>query len=207
MLSRWIRAWDSIFLRPFILLIAGLGVTPNALTICSLAFSIMAGVMLFANQLQLGGLSLLVGGLLDGLDGELARSTGHQTNLGAFLDSICDHLGDFAVALGIATLYLSRGSSGEVLLVLAALFGSLFGSQVRSRAGMLGLDLKNVGIATRFERNLVLILGSFLNAMPVALWILALLNNLTALQRTVHATRAMIAQQKSQAGPRRGVTR
>jgi hypothetical protein len=66
----------------------------------------------------------------------------------------------------------------------------VFGSQVRSRAGMLGIDTKAVGIFTRFERTLVLIVGILVNQLTIALWILAVLNNLSALQRIVYAVRA-----------------
>jgi CDP-diacylglycerol--glycerol-3-phosphate 3-phosphatidyltransferase len=154
------------------------------LTISSLILIIMAGGVLSQNQMVIGGVLLLLGGVLDGIDGELARVTKRETRFGAFLDSICDHGGDFALNLGLLWLYLH--SQTEVILIFVAMFGSLFGSQVRSRAGMVGIDVKEVGLFTRFERNLILIIGCFTHLIPVALWVLAVLNNISALQRIIY---------------------
>src|SRR5207245_1467143 len=110
-----------------LLLLAKLGITPNILTISSLILITLAGFVLAQNHTTIGGVLLLLGGVLDGIDGELARVTHHETKLGAFLDSICDHCGDFAVSLGLLWLYLHNKAPTEVILIFVALFGSLFG--------------------------------------------------------------------------------
>ncbi len=189
MLSRWVRTWYGKFLRPSLLLLAKLGITPNMLTISSLVLTIITGLALSQNLTVLGGILLLLGGILDAVDGEFARVTGHETKLGAFLDSICDHYGDFALSLGLLWLYLTNKSPTEVVLIVAALFGSMLGSQVRSRAVMVGIDIKDVGLITRFERFLILIIGLFTHYILAALWVLAVLNNITALQRIIHVFR------------------
>jgi phosphatidylglycerophosphate synthase len=125
----------------------------------------------------------LAGGFVDGIDGELARQTGLMTPFGGFLDSICDHCGDYAFSLGLIWFYLNRQAQTEVILVIMALFGSMLGSQVRSRAGMLGLDTRDVGIVTRFERMALWIIGIATAHLSIVLWVLAVLNNLAALQR------------------------
>src|SRR5207245_7082246 len=121
--------------------------------------------------------------LLDGIDGELARVTNHATKFGAFLDSLCDHSGDFALSLGLLWLYLNKRASTEVVLIFVALFGSMFGSLVRSRAAMVGIETRDVGLVTRFERILLLLVGLFTHWITAALWMLAVLNNLAAFQR------------------------
>src|SRR2546428_13524046 len=130
MLSRWVRTWYGKLLRPFLLLLARLGLTPHMLTISSLLLMIMTGFLLSQNYMFIGAIFLLLGGLLDGIDGELARVTNRATKFGAFLDSICDHCGDFALSLGLLWKYLHAGASTEVVLIFVALFGSMFGSQV-----------------------------------------------------------------------------
>ena len=67
-----------------------------------------------------------------------------------------------------------------------ALFGSMLGSQVRSRAGMIGLETRDVGVITRFERMALWIIGIATAHLSTALWVLAVLNNLAALQRVAH---------------------
>jgi CDP-diacylglycerol---glycerol-3-phosphate 3-phosphatidyltransferase len=189
MLSRWIRTWYGRLLKPFLLFLASFGITPAMLTIGSLLLMLVSGFVFSQNHLCIGGVFLLLGGLLDGIDGELARMTNHATKFGAFLDSICDHLGDFALNLGLLWLYLGQRASTEVVLIVVALFGSVFGSLVRSRAAMVGIETKDVGLVTRFERILLLLLGVFTGWITIALWILAVLNNLAALQRILYVVR------------------
>ncbi len=189
MISRWARTWSSRVFEPLVRGLARVGATPNQLSLASLLATVLAGVFFALGDLPVGAAIFLLGGLLDSLDGELARRNGLDSPFGAFLDSICDHLGDFALALGLAWHFLSLGGKTEVLLVLAGLFGSVFGSQVRSRAGMLGIELKQTGIFTRMERTLVLSLGVLLGQTTIALWLLAIGNNFSALQRVVAAAR------------------
>src|SRR6266545_6666174 len=138
MISRWIRTWYSALLSPFLSFVAQLGITANMLTVASLFVVIMAGILFAAGKTILGAWVLLFAGFLDGIDGELARITGAKSPFGGFLDSICDHCGDFAIYLGLFLLYLQDNTPVEVILIFIALFASMFGSHVRSRAGMLG---------------------------------------------------------------------
>jgi CDP-diacylglycerol--glycerol-3-phosphate 3-phosphatidyltransferase len=60
--------------------------------------------------------------------------------------------------------------------------GSVLVSYIRARASSLGYDTK-VGILTRMERYLVLAPALVFNIPLVGLWIIAILANITALQR------------------------
>ncbi len=190
MLSRWFRTWYGKILSPLLWGLRKVGATPDMLTIGGLLAHVIAGILLGLGELAWGLVALLVGQALDTLDGELARASASTSSFGGFLDSICDHLGDFAVYLGLLVHFLSLNRHIEVVLIAIALFGSVFGSHVRSRAGMVGIDAKAIGVFTRFERTLVLAIGILINQLTIALWILALLNNFSALQRIVYAVRA-----------------
>ena len=192
MLSRLLRTWSPVLLGPLIRLMIWARVTPNQLTLAGLVLAIIAGTLIAAGPLRLAALVLLLAGILDALDGELARQTQADSPFGAFLDSISDHYGDFAVYLGIAWHTFQSGDQATVLLVLVAMFGSLVGSQIRSRAGMMGLDTKDVGLFTRAERIIVFILGLLTGFLMPAVAFLAFANNLSALQRLAYITsRAM----------------
>jgi len=190
MLSRWIRTWYSALLRPLLNFIARLGITANMLTIASLLVAILAGVLFASGKTILGAWVLLLAGFLDGIDGELARLTGIQTRFGGFLDSICDHVGDFAIYLGLLFTYLKSDAIIEVILIFVALFASVFGSHVRSRAGMLGIDIKTIGLFTRCERIFILVIGILIGKVMIALWALAIFSSLSALQRVIYTIRA-----------------
>jgi hypothetical protein len=86
-------------------------------------------------------------------------------------------------------LYLNNGASIEIVLIFVALFGSMLGSQVRSRAGMVGIETRDVGLVTRFERILLLLIGIFTLHVTIALWILAVLNFIAVLQRIIYVVR------------------
>jgi len=186
MLSRLLRIWSPDLLRPIVRLLMRARITPNQLTLAGLVLAIIAGVLAAIGSLSLAALVLLLSGFLDALDGELARQSDSQTPFGAFLDSISDHYGDFAVYLGIAWQMQRSGEHATVLLTLVAMFGSLVGSQIRSRAGMMGLDTKDVGIFTRAERIIVFVLGLLTGFLMPAIALLAFANNLSALQRLRH---------------------
>jgi phosphatidylglycerophosphate synthase len=190
MISRWIRTWNAQYLAP---LAAGLnraGISPDALTLLGLAAVAASGLLLGLEHWGWAAALLLLGQVFDSLDGELARARGQATPYGAFLDSVCDHYGDLAVYLGLLWHSLQVSSTADIVLITLALFGSVFGSHVRARASLLGVDTRWAGLFTRFERSLVLIVGILANQITVALAVLALLNNFSALQRIVQTMRA-----------------
>ena len=189
MLSRWIRTWYGAVIRPLLHFLARLGVTANMLTVASLCAAIAAGVLFAYGKAIPGAWILLAAGFLDGIDGEFARMTGAKSPFGGFLDSICDHCGDFIVYLGLLLPSLQRDAFMEVILIFIAMFASLFGSQVRSRAGMLGIDTKGIGVFTRCERIFVLVIGILIKHLEVSLWILAIFNSFSAIQRVIFTIR------------------
>jgi CDP-diacylglycerol--glycerol-3-phosphate 3-phosphatidyltransferase len=75
-----------------------------------------------------------------------------------------------------------------VVLAYLAAAGSVLVSYTRARAQSLGVETK-VGILTRMERYLVLAPALIFNIPHIALWILAVLANLTALQRILDVRR------------------
>jgi len=188
MLSRLLRRWSPELMRPVIRLMTGTKITPNQLTLAGLALAAMAGTLVAAGLPLLAAFTLLLSGILDALDGELARQSNAETPFGAFLDSIADHYGDFAVYLGVAWQAVHAGDQALMLLVVIAMFGSLVGSQIRSRAGMTGLETKDVGIFTRAERIIVLIVGFATGLLLPAIALLAFANNFSALQRLEYVT-------------------
>lgn len=195
MLSRWARRWTPQFFHPIISALIRLGVTPNGLTIAGLIAAVLCGCFIAIDQLLIAAVFLVLSGLLDALDGELARqreqiNLGQPANqLGSFIDSVADHYGDFAIYVGLAWRALHLNDPLTVYLVIAAMFGSLVGSHIRSRAGMVGVNTKNVGAVTRMERTLVLLFGLLSGWIAPALGVLALINNLSALQRLFYALR------------------
>ena len=136
--------------------------------------------------------SLLLAGLFDLLDGSLARASGQVTPFGAFLDSVIDRYSDLVVLLGIVVLFARTPNARGALVAMAGLVGSVMVSYTKARAESIGVEC-NVGFMERPERMICLIAGALLDLLEPALWVLAMLANITALQRIVFTRRMMRA--------------
>jgi len=167
---------------PIVFLLAKAHVTPNVLTLLGVLGSAGAATLLARGQFLAGGIVVLAAGALDILDGALARATGQVTRFGAVFDSVMDRVSEAAILFGLLYYYTDRDAREESLLILAALAGSMLVSYIRARAEILGLSMKE-GLFTRAERVIIIGVGSMIDQVRIALWILAVLANLTALQR------------------------
>jgi len=195
-----------------------LGVKPNALTFCGVAFTSAAGVCYalgacspFARRLQYGGANayLLAAGLLlvlasarDMLDGAVARIGGQSTAMGAFLDSTFDRYSDFAVYAGIAAGYVLAEPANVTfaLLSMLAMFNAFMISYTRARAEDL-IEACRVGYWQRGERSAAILIGTFAYNVPALVVQQAILPLLTVLRRIRH-TSASLRGRKQTPDPR-----
>jgi CDP-diacylglycerol--glycerol-3-phosphate 3-phosphatidyltransferase len=168
-------------------------VSPDVLTIAGLALNgvacacfALAGGKDYRSPwlLQAGGLVALLASVFDMLDGRVARLRGRETKFGAFLDSTMDRYSDMVLYMGLLILYARVDRTPHMVLVWVAAFGSFMTSYARARAENL-IPRCTVGFLERPERLGLLILGALTNRMAGALWAIAVLSNLTALQRIV----------------------
>ena len=127
-------------------------------------------------------------GPVDALDGSMARLRGMAGNFGAFVDSVTDRYSELVILMGLLYYFSQKGDTTAVLLVYISAAGSVLVSYVRARAQSLGWDTKK-GILTRMERYLVLAPALILNYPVVGMWILAILSNITAIQRILDIRR------------------
>ncbi len=159
-----------------------LGIMPNTMTILGLVGTTVGAYFLARGQMTVGGIIILLMGPVDALDGTMARLRGEPTEFGAFVDSVTDRYAELVIFGGLLFYYTQRGDWLLSMLAYLAAAGSVLVSYTRARAQSLGHETK-VGILTRMERYLVLVPGLILNHPDISLWILAVLANLTAVQR------------------------
>ena len=160
------------------------GITPNALTLTGLVVTAAAAVLIGLGWIIPCGLVLLFSGVFDILDGAVARVTDRVGRFGAFLDSTTDRYAEVVTYAALLYHFISR-SGGELpaMLVIVALGGSLLVSYVRARAQSLGFTCDG-GLLARPERVVITVVGLVVPPLLIyALWVLAVLTNLTALQR------------------------
>ncbi len=181
------EAWVRRHAERLMSAISRLPVTPNQITVIGTAITFLAALLVAMGQLRWGGVVLAIGGTFDILDGALARSTRRSYPYGAFLDSTLDRYSEGAMYIGLAAYFSTVGGDiGPPLIIAtaAALAGSFLVSYVRARAQSLGFTCET-GIFARPERVVVTVVGLVLGGVWLygVVFLLAILTNLTALQR------------------------
>jgi len=188
-----LRAPVHGIINPVVQWLVRRGVHPNALTTMGFVSVVMAGVLYHLDHVRWAGVLVLLGGVWDIFDGQVARVSGMASKFGAFYDSTLDRISEIVVFLGLLSLYNKYGSAmADVWMVYAivlAMGGSLMVSYTRARAEGLGLECK-VGLMQRPERVILLGLGSLSFGLmwkglilKVAIVLVAVLTNVTAVQR------------------------
>ena len=137
-------------------------VSPNAITVLSMAMCAATGIAVAVGDLSRGVWLFAVAGVLDVLDGRLARLTHRETPAGALLDSVSDRWGELFVFTGFAWLL---HDSPWLFAVMGAVAGSMMVSYTRARAEGLGLQMTG-GWMQRAERIVLVTAG-----MLVAAWV------------------------------------
>lgn len=177
------------FTQPMARFLARTRVTPDVITWFGFFLAIGAAVLIATEHLFAAGFLVIIASFFDAMDGALARYTDRVTRFGAVLDSTLDRLSEAVLLIGILVLFARDQSFAGILLVAITLVGSLLVSYIRARAE--ALDLKcEVGLLTRPERVIILVLGLWLSqidyALIIALAIIAVLSFITAGQRLVY---------------------
>jgi CDP-diacylglycerol--glycerol-3-phosphate 3-phosphatidyltransferase len=175
------------------------GVRPNTLTTIGTVLVLVSALAYGQGHIRAGGVLLLLSGIVDTLDGAVARANQMVTKFGAFFDSTLDRVGDGATFMGIAMYLLQAPDvayrSLAVATCMVAIIASLIVSYARARAEGLGLDC-TVGIAQRAERivglgviSLVVGAGPHALVLEAVVALLAVASIITVIQRFVYVYR------------------
>jgi archaetidylinositol phosphate synthase len=177
----------STGVKPF----ADAGVTPNMVTVLGLLASSASAWFYYSGAsspvlLLIAGTLVLLSGLLDAVDGVIARTAGKVTVFGGFFDSVSDRYADAIVLTGV-----TLGGLCSPLAGFAALIGSLMVSYTRSRSEAGGVSMAGVGLAERAERMIILAAATFaaisqVEVLNYGVILLAILSHLTVMQRINH---------------------
>jgi CDP-diacylglycerol--glycerol-3-phosphate 3-phosphatidyltransferase len=161
------------------------GLTPNAITLLGLGGTTLGAIFVASGQMTVGGITLLLSVLVDALDGTMARLRGESSDFGAFVDSVSDRYAELITFGGLLYYFLDTNHHLGAMITFLAAAGSMLVSYVKARAEGLNFTAK-VGLLTRVERYLVLIPSLILNQPLIGMALIALLGNITALQRILH---------------------
>lgn len=215
-------------INPFIKLLLRLGITPNMITFFGLVLNILAAAIFIYgaecgernNHTYVGIASgvILFGGLMDMVDGRLARVGNLSSDYGALYDSVLDRYSEMFMFLGICYYLVSYDYFLSSLFAFIAMIGSVMVSYTRARAEGLGINA-SVGLMQRPERILLagvagIATGIFSSVyggevkievdwLPIPLFetitiftlpifILAILANATAIRRLLYSKKQML---------------
>ena len=180
--SDYLRLWFKWITDPLGVFFNKLGIKPNTMTILGVTGTALGAYMLARGNMLWGGLLILITVPFDALDGTMARLRGEANEWGAFVDSVADRYSELITYAGLLYYFIDHGNALGSMLVFAAASGSVLVSYVRARAESVNLFAKG-GILTRVERYIVLAPALVFNQPMIALWILAVLTHITAIQR------------------------
>ncbi len=225
MLKRYGQPLVYKIINPLITLFIRLKITPNMVTTTGLLLNFVAAVIFMygaefgergdMRYIGWGGLTLLLAGLFDMMDGRLARMGKMASSFGALYDSVLDRYSELIMFLGICYYLISHDYFLSSLFAFVAMVGSIMVSYVRARAEGLGVDC-SVGWMQRPERILLVGIsalacwvfagffgGSFkiqlfslvyfetISIFTLPLVFLAVTANQTALSRLLHAKKEL----------------
>jgi len=212
------------WIDPLISLCLKLGITPNGITFAGLVINIIAaGIFIYGgeygdrNDHSIVGwacIVILFAGLMDMVDGRLARVGKMDSKYGALYDSVLDRYSEMFMFLGICYYLIAHKYFLSSLFAFIAMIGSIMVSYTRARAEGLGLKMSDIGFMQRPERILLIGISGILcgiisdvlgpsfkvsvDWLPFPLietitfftfpiFILAVMANITAVTRLLHA--------------------
>ncbi len=184
MLAERARVWATWWLHHVARGCMRLGITPNLLTLVSFAAVAGVGGVIALGHFRLAGVLLLLTAWFDAVDGTLARMSGRVSPFGAFLDATLDRYAEIFLYLGLLVYYTRYFDTYAIYLIYFTIVGSLLISYTRAKAESVGIPVRE-GFLTRFERMAILVLGLLFDRTEFALWLLAPLTHITAVQRMV----------------------
>lgn len=175
-----------------------LRISPNLISLLAFFFAVLASALLTLYQwFIVYGLLVFLAGLLDGVDGEVARQTDRVSLAGGFFDSMLDRGADVVVLLPFLWLPNPFPQWGPSWWwVTLAIIGVILVSYSRSRAQAAGVQDTDVGLAARSERLFILVMTSLLAFIHPAiaylgLILVAILSHLTVGYRILYYRRQL----------------
>ena len=149
-------------LNPVVGIMARSDIRPNTITTAGFIGNLAATVLLFYGQFIAAGILVWLAGILDMLDGMVARSTKQVSVYGAIYDATLDRIGELGIYTGIGAYFILHGRYFSALIVVIATAGSFLISYIRARAESYDIPC-SVGMLCRGERVFLLGLGLILN--------------------------------------------
>lgn len=181
--------------------LSGGKLSPNMVTVFGFAMHVPIAYLIASGEHYWAAGLLVVFGLFDALDGELARLQKRASNAGMLLDASTDRMKEVLLYTGAAYSFVAIGRPYLSTLAVVACGASLTVSYIKAKGetavagGKLTANEVNRlfqdGLA-RFEiRMFILVVGLLTGQLAVAVTVIAILSVLTAFQRLIKISQAL----------------
>lgn len=181
--------------------ISGGAITPNQITIASLVLHVPIFLAIVAGYDWAAALMIVVFGLLDSVDGELARIQGRESKAGMLLDASTDRMKESIIFMALTYRFAIEDNPWAVLAAVVAITGSMSVSYIKAKGETALLDTKlsaqeinrifQSGLMRYEIRMAVLVLGLLIGRIELAVVLIALLAWATAVYRLVVISRSI----------------
>ncbi|KQC03167.1 MAG: CDP-alcohol phosphatidyltransferase [Methanoculleus sp. SDB] len=200
-------------LKPLADVFIRLGLTPNQISLLSLILGFACAYFFFHRAFGIGSLMLLLSGILDLIDGTVARQQDTESDFGAVIDWIVDKYVDAIALLGIGlsgipivsavvTLTPDTAPIVDFACITIAIVGSMMNTFIKPvvyaevgyherKNGKINDPLEGIGFFGRPETLIVLILGGLSGFIWLSVLIVAVCTNLSAIQRIAYLYRRL----------------
>lgn len=181
--------------------ISGGRLSATAVTIVSLVMHVLIAWLIATGYFGYATIGLIVFGLFDTLDGELARLQSKASNGGMLLDAVTDRMKEVLLYTGVAYALIAQGHSYAAAWAVAACGGSLLVSYVKAKGetAVAGGELSANEVNRLFQDGLLrfeirmalLVIGLLFHQLLPVIIIIAVLAWLTAFERLIKIRRKL----------------
>jgi archaetidylinositol phosphate synthase len=161
-------------------------ITPNGISwLSGIVGGLLAGWLIIDRQFYLAVIAIIFSGLLDCLDGDLARARKICSSEGGILDSVIDRYVDFFL---LAAIIIT--SPNDCLITgLLAILGTTLVPYVRAITEAEGKN-SIASIGSRATRVILVIIGLLTGQLFYLSIVLAVISNIAAIHRLIFAMRS-----------------
>jgi archaetidylinositol phosphate synthase len=148
-----------------------INITPNQATLIMLLCAITSVVFLiFVENLFWFGIFIFLTGIMDGVDGAIARLSKQSSKFGGFFDSTMDRISEVIIYLGLLwthLLYFTFAPYLSLIIIWISMVSSNLISYSRARIELVGFQENrkfdtNIGLLARSERLFFIFITSIL---------------------------------------------
>jgi phosphatidylglycerophosphate synthase len=173
--------------------LSGGHLTPNNITIVGLLGHLPVAWLIATNHLLLGAIFLVIFGLMDTLDGQLAKLQNSASKKGMFLDSVTDRLKEVLLYVGISYYFVAVGKPYLAVWATAACGVAVTISYLNAWGEVVTADTQakqykpnqtfRGGLLSYDLRIFLLVVGLGFNQLPVIVVVISVLGLITCAQR------------------------